>query len=748
MKLRRAVALGLLVLAPRLALGAERGILRYVPADAWLVVHYDGTHPGVRDTPLHAFFQEPEVKAAIEQLRPLYTWAVAEMNKEGEADADAVLRLLGGCEFVFAAMPPRGDNGEPGAMLAVNVGAGDSPARRLAEDVLKQALAKAKPGSARQVQIGQLRATCYADKKGEPSASVFDGPFLVNADGEEALRKALDPAAPKAPAPAGAERAALRVRYDHQAMLKAFGDRMDPEAKRALDVLGVNALTAVEIAYVPRGKRLVTSLVVEMPEAAKRGGLLKGLADTTAYDPAMLKFVPRDATLFWLGSVDFPWLWDEVWATLARADGRAAADARKTIAELELKAGVKFRDGFLAPLGKGSLAVSWNDGLWVSRSVIVQRLRDGQALEKAIAQLVARLDLLLMDLPNVGAVRCDLKTFKYRGTTCRYLWMTGTPVLLLPGWAPCYANLGDVFVFAPNPLHLKAYLDFLADKAPTILDNAEFQRLAALVPRGATSISYGAWPDTVEAIYNTLAPIAMLAQLAPDFKPALDLANLPSSRVIRRYSRGSIAYTTFQNGRFRAEVQGDGLDLLSPHAVPVAATAIVAGMALPALASARTEARLIRNRNNLNMIAKCCAVYLNEHGDNRWYPSGLAELVDKKIIPKEVLVSPLDPDPPKLPNGVPCSYVSVFDKYPDRVFQDDFPPNAVMAWDRKPFVPGKRSLLFFDSHVEVWVDEEKFEAEMKRLDELVKKLTRKLKPGEVRPQQKARPRPGPAKGEF
>ena len=36
----------------------------------------------------------------------------------------------------------------------------------------------------------------------------------------------------------------------------------------------------------------------------------------------------------------------------------------------------------------------------------------------------------------------------------------------------------------------------------------------------------------------------------------------------------------------------------------------------------------------------------------------------------------------------------------DGAIRDDFPPNMIMAWDRKPFVMGKRSVLFFDSHVE------------------------------------------------
>jgi len=57
--------------------------------------------------------------------------------------------------------------------------------------------------------------------------------------------------------------------------------------------------------------------------------------------------------------------------------------------------------------------------------------------------------------------------------------------------------------------------------------------------------------------------------------------------------------------------------------VVIAIIAILAGMLLPALARAREEARRIRCRNNLNQLAKGFATYLNEHGDNRFYPCPL-----------------------------------------------------------------------------------------------------------------------------
>jgi len=75
-----------------------------------------------------------------------------------------------------------------------------------------------------------------------------------------------------------------------------------------------------------------------------------------------------------------------------------------------------------------------------------------------------------------------------------------------------------------------------------------------------------------------------------------------------------------------------------------------------------------------------------------------------------------------------------FDKYPDREFRDDFPPNVMMGWERAAFAVGRRNVLFFDSHVE-FVDEERFQELTRELDENVKKNT---KPRKDAPKEKAK----------
>lgn len=587
MRLRATMAGWFLLLGlSGVALAAEKSAGHYVPADAWLVVWYDGTHPGLGDTPLARFLKEPEVQDTLKQLQPVLEKILEEGNKEVGLDLAPVLGAALGCDIAFAALAPRPGADEPTGLIVANVGAAESAARRHAEALLKRLVADARPETVRQAEIAGFKATTLIAKDGDPSAFGFDGPFLILAGGEELLRRVLDPATPKLAERAGGERAVLRVRYDHVAMLKAFGNQIEPEVRRVLEAVGVNALAAVELSLVPREKRLVTSLAVDLPAGAGRQGLLRGLAESPPYDPEMLKYVPRDAMLFWLGNIDFAWGWDEAWATLGRVNAAAAKEALETLAAIEQKGGFKVRDGLLAPMGRGTLLVAKPDGLLGGWAAIVQRMRDPEAFEKGVAQLVARLDLVLMGLPNVGFVRTDLKTFQYRGHTCRYLWVMGGPAVILPSWTPCYARLGNDFVFATNPLQLKGFLDSIEDKGPTIRENEEFRALLAGVPKGATSVGYTAWADGIEAAYNTLAPILALLQGVPELQGKVDLANLPSSRLLRGYLKGTIGYTAFEGGRFRAETHGDGLDVLGPHLLTIGVVAIPAAVLLSARAPA------------------------------------------------------------------------------------------------------------------------------------------------------------------
>ena len=158
---------------------------------------------------------------------------------------------------------------------------------------------------------------------------------------------------------------------------------------------------------------------------------------------------------------------------------------------------------------------------------------------------------------------------------------------------------------------------------------------------------------------------------------------------------------------------------------------------------AREEARRIRCRNNLNCLAKGMATYLNEHGDNRFYPCPLGRTrMPKNYNGAEWLASlywaGTIPDPgcflcpstsdtnaegkhigatreapqfgSQTVSYAGMHYFSLTDRSGEpfgAAIRDDFPPNEAMGSDDTQGTinhgeknNGGMAVLFFDSHVE------------------------------------------------
>lgn len=203
---------------------------------------------------------------------------------------------------------------------------------------------------------------------------------------------------------------------------------------------------------------------------------------------------------------------------------------------------------------------------------------------------------------------------------------------------------------------------------------------------------------------------------------------------------------------------------LSDLLIVIGIFALVGTLLVPAcdraMGRAREEARRIRCRGNLNQLAKGMATYLNECGDNRFYPwpvgwpgcgttespdfggaEWLASLYWTRIIPDPgCFLCPSSPDTNEggilmgsngCPAGKPLapgavSYAAMGDRSvgiylasklgkdaacaTSRLpIKDDFPPSEPMASDdtQPPINHGRRdnggmAVLFFDSHVEYW----------------------------------------------
>jgi hypothetical protein len=287
-------------------------------------------------------------------------------------------------------------------------------------------------------------------------------------------------------------------------------------------------------------------------------------------------------------------------------------------------------------------------------------------------------------------------------------------------------------VFALSPIHLKDYLAFLDQQEPSVLDNPRFKELEPLVPKNANSVAYTDTGDQFATMYRFLGPMLTLAQGIPGVPIAIDLANLPSVRTVRRHLFDSISYGYATDDLIVDECRSPfGFGFMGP-APAMFFLAMGAGMALPLWARARMDVdvavvdpvpavmeervapQMEADLGNLKQIHGATLAYEAKHGA---YPASLSDLLDKLVAPgKNPLVLPGDPNPPKLGNGPPCSYGSAFDRHPNRVFTKDFPGRYIMVWDRQGFFDGNRNAVYFDGHIEE-LDAQRFQRALKEVDQ-------------------------------
>jgi len=189
----------------------------------------------------------------------------------------------------------------------------------------------------------------------------------------------------------------------------------------------------------------------------------------------------------------------------------------------------------------------------------------------------------------------------------------------------------------------------------------------------------------------------------------------------------------------------NGLTLIEVLVV-ILVIGVLALLIFPWLARSTEQGRRIRCRNHLNCMAKSMATYLNEHGNNTWYPCplgrGLApdDYNGAEWIATNFWVG-VHPDPSCFlcpssgdtnHNGVDLGtdraipgrfgpqtvsysgmhYYSLTDANGNpkaAALRDDFPPSEIMASDDTEgtvnhpdrfFIRGGMGVLFFDSHVE------------------------------------------------
>jgi prepilin-type processing-associated H-X9-DG protein len=554
------------------------------------------------------------------------------------------------------------------------------------------------------------------------------------ASSPQLVERALAPDTPKLASHAGFQRAAATsgspvafVLYDHTMVMERFGAMIPPPARAVLQGIGLDQVRTVGLRLGAKGRALVGTIFVHT--TGERRGLIRALASAPV-DRSLLRFAPRDAALVSLSNLDAGELYDAVTVALTGVAKAAPGgpDIRAVLEEFEAKAELKLRDDVFGALDRGTLITTSGKSL-LPALIVSQGLKDGDRFEAGVGKLVAQLDALIK--ANAGEeAGAQLKTIAFGGRTIRYLATPGVPVPV----APCYARHGGRLIAALSPIHLKDYLVFLDKKEPSILDHSGYRQLEALVPKNATTVSYSDFGEHFVQFYSAFGPLLTLVQAIPRNPIAIDLANMPSARTVRKHMFGSISYTYATEDMIIHETHSPvGFGLMGP--VPAGAPALAiagvgAGMLVPALTRARGQARHVQSKNNLRQISMAMMVYANDHKGE--LPQDLAVLLQGNLLADaKILVAANDRAPPPKVNGRPCSYVYFLDDQPGlKLKMADLknPAQLPVLWERRAFHRGMRNVVFADGHVES-MHGPQFREAMARLKAFLKAQAAAKQPG-------------------
>ena len=165
---------------------------------------------------------------------------------------------------------------------------------------------------------------------------------------------------------------------------------------------------------------------------------------------------------------------------------------------------------------------------------------------------------------------------------------------------------------------------------------------------------------------------------------------------------------------------------------------LVAAFVIPSAVlswTGRERARVRLACHHLGLIAVALMVYQNDYIGH--CPPDLRTLCLHVFGTSTELVSPLDDDPQKGPDGMLCSYEYAFEKYPRllggrALHSMEYASRQILVWDRKAFCDGRRCVLFADMHVGVG-DEAAFKDMISELDEREKQLADQAKKREQKP---------------
>jgi len=446
------------------------------------------------------------------------------------------------------------------------------------------------------------------------------------------------------------------------------------------------------------GPDVVVQAMLEMPTPGT--GVF---AASKPIDPAWFGAVDARAVTASAGNWNPAVVYDTVLGALKTALPESDyAHIQEGIAGVESELKLRIRDELLGSMAGPMISYSLPAGTMAEApmggAVVAAKLDNAQVFEKSMTALGEFISAQAGGMLQIGSQQRD------DGRTV-HVW-TIAPVAMM-GVMPTWSIANDHVVIASNTplcdLGVKQLVSKGAD-GKSLLDAEGYKKVAAGLPASLSSLSYvdsAVQLTQVMTQVQQMWPMATMLAAQQGFKLPM---MLPSLAHIAKDMGPSIDYCQVTPDGMRSLYRGPGVEI---SLAAVAGGAVGAGIALPAMARTREQARTVASMSNLKQVGLALHTYAEDHDDK--FPSDLDQL-GRYLGNAKVLQSPHKPKDFDGP-----SYIYI----PDQSL-DGYPGNIV-AYENPEFAGDEIVTLFLDGHVEK-MPQDRFRSE---LDATYERLDRK-----------------------
>jgi hypothetical protein len=431
------------------------------------------------------------------------------------------------------------------------------------------------------------------------------------------------------------------------------------------------------------GTDMVSEAWVEVPQPFT--GLLKSLKplNMSVFDNVDGRAYSASAC-----NISLPEIYDTVMQLIQKVapSPEDYQEVQAGIAQFEQQMGFKIRDEFLGSLSGPIVSYALPAGAMMEAPsgafAIMLQLNDEAKMTKAMTA-IENFAKAMMEQQAEGMLQI---TQQSQGDTAMHVW-TIAPLALLQ-IQPTWLIAKNQMVIASSPALVKDTLKQLSGTGgASIRSQAGFQQVTKQLP--ANLLGFGYVDSKLQLTYFKMMAdrfwpmAAMFAQQAKIKLPAM----LPDiSAVVNQMGPGSDMLWS----------ESDGLYMRSQGPIPTGGMALVAvtagmGALVPALGTARSEARSTVSLSNIRQISMGCIMYAEDQGK---MPANLQDI--KSYIGDERTL-----ESPQKPKDFPGpSYIYVDALAGKKMDELKFPEEIVIIYENPAFSSDEINVGFLDGHCE------------------------------------------------